>query len=101
MSVSEWQKQTELFDVLRRIESRCECATEDCRELLVQTTDAHLLKVPLGVDQCAESRFSKQGQGHDCELKTNPFDEPMKLMTDSSGLSNTTAALGFNKPFTI
>lgn len=41
---------THLFHDVRREDTRGEGSAEDVRELLVQTTNAHALKVPVRVD---------------------------------------------------
>ncbi len=44
------QEPTELLRDFRWEHSRGECSPKDGRELLVQTTDAHLREIPVGVD---------------------------------------------------
>ena len=51
------KKLTHLFHNVRREDSGGEGTAEDVGELLVQTTDAHLLKVPVRVDDTLSLLF--------------------------------------------
>lgn len=46
----------QLFDDLRREDSGGEGTAEDVNELLIETTDAHLLEVPVGREEACVCR---------------------------------------------